>query len=98
MSLEQRQQLIAMIDQASTDGARLRQACQVVEIDPATYRRWQFNGQVLVDRRASAQRPEPANKLSPQERKHVLVTCHLPQYQTCHRAGLFLHWLTMVCI
>ena len=82
MSLDQRQQLIALIDQARTDGARLNQSCKTVEIDPATYRRWQSNGQVLADRRATAQRPEPANKLSSQEREHVLVTCHLPQYQS----------------
>ena len=37
---------------------------------------------MLTDRRATAQRPEPANKLSSQEREHVLVTCHLPQYQS----------------
>ncbi len=71
MSLEQRQQIIVMIDQARGDGARLAPACETAEIDPATYRRWQCAGQVVADRRATAQRPEPRNKLSAQERERV---------------------------
>lgn len=82
MSLEQRQQLITMIDQARGEGARLATACETVEIDPATYRRWQCDDQVVADRRATATRPEPCTKLTTQEREAILLTCHLPEFQS----------------
>lgn len=82
MSLEQRQQIISMIDQAREQGARLNPACQCAEIDPATYRRWQDDGKVLADRRASALRPIPRNKLTFEEREMILLTCHLPTFQS----------------
>lgn len=82
MSLEERQQMIAMIDQAREKGARLAPACDTVEIDPGTYRRWQHAGQVVADRRSSAPRSEPHNKLSAQEREQVLLTCHRPEFKS----------------
>ena len=82
MSLEQRQLIITMIDQARADDARLNPACQTVEIDPATYRRWQHDGKVIADRRAKAQRPLPSNRLTEQERQLILLTCDLPQFES----------------
>lgn len=82
MSLEERRQLIDFIDQARKQGARLNQACSTVEIDAATYRRWQDNGVVVADRRQSAVRPTPRNKLSEEEREIILLTCHLPVFQS----------------
>ncbi len=82
MSLEQRQHIVTLIRQARLDGARLMPACKTVEIDPATYRRWQCDGQVIADKRATARRPTPLNKLSVTERKLILLTCHLPEFQS----------------
>ncbi len=82
MSLEERQQIIVMINQAREEGARLAPACDTAEIDPGTYRRWQHAGQVIADRRATAQRPAPHNKLSAQEREQVLLTCHRPEFKS----------------
>lgn len=82
MSLEQREQIVALIDQARAGGARLNEACSTVEIDPATYRRWQDNGQVIADRRARAVRPAPRNRLSEQERELIYITCDLPEFQS----------------
>jgi len=82
VSLEERQQIIVMIDQAREEGVRLAPACDTAEIDPGTYRRWQRAGQVVADRRATAQRPEPHNKLSAQEREQVLLTCHRPEFKS----------------
>lgn len=82
MSLEQRKTIIDMIDQARSEGARLSPACQCTEIDAATYRRWQLGGQVLSDRRATASRPVPGNKLTIEEQEMILLTCHLPQFQS----------------
>ncbi len=82
MSLEQRQLTISMIDQARAEGARLNPACECAEIDAATYRRWQHDGKVLADRRANAVRPVPPTKLSSEEREMILLTCHLPEFQS----------------
>ena len=82
MSLEQRQEIISMIDHARTKGARLKLACECVEIDAATYRRWQCDGKVLADQRATTERPVPLNKLSQDERELILLTCHLPKFQS----------------
>jgi transposase InsO family protein len=82
VSLEERQQMIVMIDQAREEGARLAPACDTVEIDPGTYRRWQHAGHVVADRRATAPRPEPHNKLSAHERAQVLQTCHRPEFES----------------
>ncbi len=80
MRLDQRQ--LAWIDQARADGARLQAACQTVYIDPATYRRWRVSGSVVADRRATALRPVPSNRLTDEERQRILHTCHLPQFQS----------------
>lgn len=82
MSQEQRQQIINMIDQARTEGARMKSACECLQIDATTYHRWQHEGRVLVDLRATAQRPVPRNKLTVEEREMILLTCHLPQFQS----------------
>ena len=82
MSVEQRQEIISLIDTARADGARLKQACECVDIDAASYRRWQRDGEVLADQRATAARPVPRNKLSAQEQELILLTCHLPEFQS----------------
>jgi len=82
VSLELRKQVIGLIKQARTDGARLSAACEIAHIDPATYRRWQHNSVVVADQRAGAKRPTPVNKLTKEERELILVTCHLPEYQS----------------
>ena len=82
MNLEQRQEIINMIDHARAHGARLNAACDCAEIDAATYRRWQQNGSIAADRRATASRPTPTNKLTEQERELILLTCHLPEFQS----------------
>jgi len=82
VSLEQRKNIITLIDQARADGARLKESCETVEIDPATYRRWQHEGQVIADRRAKAKRPLPSNRLTQAEREMILLTCDLPQFES----------------
>ena len=45
-----------------------------------TYRRWYRGGQIQVDQRAEAQRPEPSNKLSSAERQAILEVSNEPKY------------------
>ena len=82
MTLERRVELIAMINEARFCGARLANACEAVEIDSDTYRRWQRDGQVMPDQRASAERTEPKHKLSQKERELILLTCDLPEFKS----------------
>jgi len=69
-----------LINTARRDGARLAPACQVADISVRTYQRWTEDGKVKPDRRPTAQRPEPANKLTTAERQCVLDICHRPEY------------------
>ena len=80
ISLEHRQHLVELINEAVGSGARVTQACSTVNIHDATYRRWHEAGTVKVDARPLAVRTEPKNKLSPHEREQVLSTCHLPEF------------------
>lgn len=45
-----------------------------------TYRRWYRGGQVQADQRPSAQRPEPSNKLSNEERQAILAIANEPEH------------------
>lgn len=80
ISTPDRRKSVALINQARCDGARLSPACQAVGISDRTYQRWTKTGTVIADRRPTAQRPEPANKLTTKERQRVLDICHQPGY------------------
>ncbi len=83
---EDRQMAIELIDEAVTAGARQQRACEVVEIDARTLRRWQKQlreEQELKDRRKeSAAAREPANKLAEHERTRILEVCNAPEYKS----------------
>ncbi len=72
---------MAWIREATSAGARKRLACAEAGLSLRTFQRWtQEAGQISQDQRAQAQRPEPANKLSEQERAQVLAICNQPAY------------------
>lgn len=75
-----RRQAVRLIDKARKSGARLEPACRTLLITARTYQRWCSVGTVQGDRRPEALRPEPRNKLSPEEREFILSVCHEPQY------------------
>jgi len=76
IALSQRQDMVADIEQAQRDGARLEAACAELGVSVRTLERWKQGGAVRADRRPDAERPEPAHKLSEQERQRVLAICH----------------------
>ncbi|MDQ7017255.1 MAG: DDE-type integrase/transposase/recombinase, partial [Gammaproteobacteria bacterium] len=83
---EDRQKAIEWIDEAMTAGARQHKACEVLEIDARTLRRWQQQlreEQRLTDRRkeAAAHRT-PANKLREEERQQIVEICNQPEYKS----------------
>jgi len=80
ISTADRRQTVVLINSARKDGSRLAPACQVVGISVRTYQRWTEYGDIESDRRPTAQRPEPANKLTEKERQCILDICHQPEY------------------
>ena len=81
ISLEERQKIAAMIEQARREGARLRTACEVGGIDARTLQRWETNaGLQDGDGRPGAVRPVPAHALSAQEREQILRIANEPRF------------------
>lgn len=82
IELADRCHAVVLIDEAVTAGARQHQACAILEISSRTYQRWTKAGDVLSDRRPVAQRPAPANKLSPEEREEILAVSNSPVFRS----------------
>lgn len=73
--------MIAYLQQACAAGARLGPACERLGLSPRTLQRWCEEAQVKADgRQAAAQRREPANKLSAQERQQILAIANQPEF------------------
>jgi len=93
ISTPDRQNTIALIEQAKAAGARRAQACAEVGIDERTCRRWRAMDGTPEDRRPTAPRPVPRNQLSEQERQAVLDICNSKPFEVVPRladqAGLF---------
>jgi transposase InsO family protein len=73
--------VIALIHESCAAGARLAEACKVLELSPRTVQRWREGGALKRDgRKAGAQGRIPANKLADQERREVLTTANDPEF------------------
>ena len=71
ISTPDRQNAIALIDQAAAAGARRALACAELGLDERTCRRWQARDGTSEDRRPTAPRPAPSNTLSEEERREM---------------------------
>ena len=69
ISAPDRRETLQLIEDAVAAGARRAQACAELGLSLRSLQRWQHCPE---DRRPSAQRAEPANKLTPQERYRLL--------------------------
>ncbi|MCG8502736.1 MAG: hypothetical protein MJB12_20310 [Firmicutes bacterium] len=69
-----------MIKEERENGARLKQACEVVEITDRIYQRWVSDNKLKEDQRPYADRPDPVNKLTKEEYNSVIKVTSLPQY------------------
>jgi transposase InsO family protein len=78
-SLEERRRAIRLIDEAVADGARFRPACETAGLSARAVQRWKAEG-IPEDRRAGP-KTRPSNKLSEEERRHVLDLVNTPQYR-----------------
>ena len=80
ISTPHRQTAVALINEAITAGARRSKACAELEISDRTLRRWTKHGEVQPDQRPLVLRPDPANKLSAEERAAVLEVCNSTEF------------------
>ena len=70
---------LVLIKEACDAGARLKQACEVLEIDIRTWQRWVKDSN-LKDKRCGPL-TAPANKFTAAERALVLETVNSPEYR-----------------
>lgn len=80
ISTPHRQTAALLIKEAITAGARRAKACTELEISDRALRRWTNDGQIHADQRPLVPRPEPANKLSAQDRAAVLDVCNAAEF------------------
>ena len=98
-TLEQRQTLLGLIEQACQDGARLHKACALIGLAARTVQRWLAAGQdalQLGDRRTPDQRIHncPPNKLSDAEREVAMGVLNSDEYKDCPPARSCPAWPT----
>ena len=80
-STPDRRDIVALIDKAMAAGARQAAACAELGLNAHTLQRWTGpEGAICDDRRPFAERPEPASKLSDEERDRIVATCNVPEF------------------
>lgn len=80
ISTPDRQEALALINEAVGSGARRGAACAEVGISLRSLERWVGAGEVAPDRRPDALHPAPANKLTGAEREEVLRVVNEPRF------------------
>ena len=79
-----REHAVKLIQEAVHSGARLFKACEELGISKRTFNRWKSDTEdsslKYIDRRTVCKRPEPANKLSREEKKSILDVMHSKEY------------------
>ena len=83
ISASDREEAVKLIDEAVQSGAALKRACEELNISERTYYRWVNLNETYdsyEDRRPVAEHPEPANKITPEERQLILDTVNEPRF------------------
>jgi len=78
MSIEQKNQIIKGVQQACSDGARQRLACDIVGISPKALQRW-VKADSLADKRQTVVK-YPINKLSELEQARVIAVANSEEF------------------
>ena len=73
--------MIELVEEAVDSGCRRKQACEALEISLRSYQRWVQDGENgTVDGRKGSKRVAPANKLSEDERRQVLLVANSAEF------------------
>jgi len=75
-----RKNAVKLIDDATNSGARLFKACEELGISKRTFNRWKETDSEYIDKRTFCERPEPANKLTEDEKQEILDVVHSKKY------------------
>ena len=78
-TLEERQQVVALVQEATASGARQAQVCAVLGLSERTLQRWQQGETVGHDRRPRRQYAPP-HKLTEAERAALLAVANSPEF------------------
>lgn len=80
-STTDRKQVIELVEEAQQSGAHRSRIAAQLGLSLRTLNRWtDEQGQIRSDKRPEAQRPIPHNKLSEEERQHLLDVCNQAEY------------------
>ena len=82
INLSDRKLAVSLINEAIENGARQFKACKELNISERTYTRWKNPLTPMEDQRPLVKRPEPANKLSHQERLEILEVVMSKSYKS----------------
>lgn len=77
-----RRQAVELITEAVETGARLCRACEELSISKRTFNRWKNNDSEYVDKRTICNRPEPANKITQEEKEKILEVVNSEEYSS----------------
>lgn len=89
ISTSDRRKTVELIEEAHTSGARREKACEEAGITLRTYQRWTGTGdRVKTDGRPLADRPDPANKLTLEEREQIVAVCNQEEFQSLSPAQI----------
>ncbi len=78
--LSDRQYYMRLIDEAVSAGARKKKACEEIGVPIRSTQRWLKEGEILPDKRPTAKKPEPSNKLTQDEKQSILDTCNADEF------------------
>ena len=81
--LDNRQSYEELINEAIEAGASKYRACKLIGLSIRTLQRWQAGGEITADKRATANRPAPMNKLTELERQSIIAVCNTPHRRIC---------------
>ena len=82
ISASDRKQAVELISEAIHAGATLYKSCVELGISKRTYNRWKNNVNDYIDERTTCVHPEPANKLTKEERTKILETVNSVEFSS----------------
>jgi len=80
ISASDRKMAVQLISEANAAGARLELACKELGISVRTYQRWVKEGPDPIDKRPTAKRKPPANKLNEEEKAQIIKICNSAEF------------------
>ena len=80
ITLVDRQNQIKLIDEAVSSGARQDKACEIIGLSVITLQGWRAEGAITADKRPTAIRPTPINKLTKDEVQAILEICNTGEF------------------